>query len=295
MDRVREQIGFSENLLCTLSNIPITIAFLDTGIGNHPDFGNRIVGFKDFVNHRKANYDDSGHGTHVCGIAGGDGGLSQGRYKGINPTCRFVVGKVLDENGDSSADNMIEGIRWVISQRDKYQIRILNISIGVGTLRDKEKKNELVKMVEQAWYHGITVVCSAGNMGPEKSTISPLGISSLVITVGCHDGEFFPEKGGRCEDYLGRGPTEYSIKKPDIVAPGTKIVSYDMGKNKYVAKSGTSMATPLVSAALSLLYRKEPFLNNEDAKKKLLYAAVDLKEPWTKQGWGMLNIKRLLD
>ena len=65
-------------------------------------------------------------------------------------------------------------------------------------------------------------------------------------------------------------------------------------RNGYVAKSGTSMATPIVSGAMSLLYGSKPELSNEEGKRKLLYSAIDLGEPWYKQGYGMVNIQKLL-
>ena len=57
------------------------MAVLDTGIGNHPDFEDRVVAFRDFVNGRQERYDDSGHGTHVAGCIGGSGRLSNGRFQ----------------------------------------------------------------------------------------------------------------------------------------------------------------------------------------------------------------------
>ena len=180
--------------------------------------------------------------------------------------------------------------------------------VCVGNLKDKQKRQELIRKVEEAWENGIIVVCAAGNLGPERGSISPLGISRKVITVGCHDGKLFSDNENRCETYSGRGPTRNAIKKPDIVAPGTDIIScnvhfYQTGKktyekviykNAYVEKSGTSMATPMVSGAAALLLQKNPYMTQEQIKKKILYTAIDMGEPWTKQGWGMLNIRRAL-
>ena len=59
-------------------------------------------------------------------------------------------------------------------------------------------------------------------------------------------------------------------------------------------KSGTSMATPIVSGAVALLLQKYPFYTNDQIKRKLLYTARDLREPWCKQGWGMIQINSLL-
>ena len=69
----------------------ITAAVLDTGIFPHMDFDGRIVAFRDLVYGRETPYDDNGHGTHVCGILGGSGRASGGKYQGAAPGCRFVV------------------------------------------------------------------------------------------------------------------------------------------------------------------------------------------------------------
>ena len=63
----------------------------------------------------------------------------------------------------------------------------------------------------------------------------------------------------------------------------------------YESKSGTSFATPLVSGAAALLLEKNSSMTPEEVKYRLCYTAMDLKEPWNKQGWGMLNISRALD
>lgn len=73
---------------------------------------------------------------------------------------------------------------------------------------------------------------------------------------------------------------------------GTEIMSCNVGieykgrgyRNAYVAKSGTSMATPIVSGGIALLLQKYPYFTNEQAKKKLQYSATDLSLPWSKQG-----------
>lgn len=300
MQRVREQIACPSKTDC--AGQPVTIAFLDTGVKRHPDLADRIIGFRDFINERMESYDDSGHGTHVCGIAAGNGTLSYGKYCGIAPQSRIVMGKVLDENGDGMAEQMMEGLEWLIKVREEFQIKIINISVGIGSLKDKKKQRELIAKVETAWDNGMLVVCAAGNQGPDKGSISLLGGSRKVLTIGCHDGEYFKDYKNRCETYSGRGPTRTAIKKPDIVAPGTEIVScnaqfYKKNKhyqNAYIAKSGTSMATAMVSGAAALLWQRNPNMSQEQVKKRLLYTAVDLGEPWTKQGWGMLNIGKAI-
>lgn len=302
MLRVRNQLGCSDELVRACGKGGITIAMLDTGIAFHPDFDNRIIAFRDFVNGRPEAYDDSGHGTHVAGCMCGSGKLSEGKYKGISPESRLVVGKVLDYKGDGIIENMAVGIEWVLKNRKKYDIRILNISIGMGESADKDRMNALLELVDEAWRCGLVVVCAAGNAGPKPMTISPLGARKRVITVGCHEGGYFGNREHLCESYSGRGPSPYEMKKPDIVAPGTDIISCNAFlekrgwhyRNAYVAKSGTSMATPIVSGAIALLLQKYPFYSNEQVKRKLQNTARDLKEPWNKQGFGMLQINYLL-
>lgn len=302
MLRVRKQIGCSDELVRNCGNSGVTIAMLDTGIALHPDFDNRLIAFSDFVNGKREPYDDSGHGTHVAGCMCGSGKLSEGKYKGIAPASRLVVGKVLDYKGDGIIESMACGIEWVLENSKKYDIRILNISIGMGESAEKERMDNLLKLVDEAWKSGLIVVCAAGNSGPGAMTISPIGARKKVITVGCNEGGYFGNREDLCESYSSRGPSPYDMKKPDIVAPGTDIISCNAFferrgwryRNAYIAKSGTSMATPIVSGAMALFLQKYSFYSNDQAKKKLLSTAKDLKELWNKQGAGMIQINSLL-
>ena len=123
-----------------------------------------------------------------------------------------------------------------------------------------------------------------------------------MVTVGCHDGSFMAGLPWRCANYSGRGVLGADPRKPDLVAPGTEITSCNAdcykhkGKynNGYVAKSGTSMATPIVSAAAALALERYPAMTNDECRLKLQYTATDLGAPWNQQGWGMVNVKRLL-
>lgn len=300
--RVKKQIHWDEALIRGITGTEITVAVLDTGITRHPDFDNRLLAFKDFVNHRKSAYDDSSHGTHVCGIIAGNGYASDGKYCGIAPSANLVVGKILDQEGDGSVRDMIQGIKWVVDNKERYRIRILNISVGSGQKENFAIERQLTEYIEEAWNAGILVVTAAGNGGPLPMSLSPIGVSGLVITVGCHDGGYFGKnKANLCENYSGRGPSPYAFKKPDIVAPGTDIVSCNAGcryryyqyENPYIRKSGTSMATPIVSGVCALAMQKYPDCTNDQIKRKLIYSAVDMNENWTKQGWGMVDIERL--
>lgn len=300
MFRVRKQIDAA---VSKAGEESLTVAVLDTGVMEHPDLKGRIIGFRDFIEGNRKVYDDSGHGTHVCGIIGGNGSLSGGKYRGMAPTVNLAVGKVLDKKGDGTVEAMLAGIEWVLEKRLEWNIRILNISVGIGRLMNDEKETLLKKKLENAWRKGLLVVCAAGNNGPACDTLSSIGKSKLLITVGCHDGEYFLNSNRRCAAYSSKGARFETGKKPDIVAPGTEIISCNGGvsrgfggySNAYISKSGTSMATPIISGALALLLQKHPEYDNETAKHKLLYTATDLGEPWYQQGWGMVNVKRLLE
>lgn len=302
MDRVKRQLGCSERIQYSVATEEICAAVLDTGIGNHPDFDGRIVAFRDFVNNRQALYDDSGHGTHVAGCLGGSGLLSKRRFSGIAPTCRLCVGKVLDEKGEGSIESMYYGLLWVLENRLRYQIRVLNISVGIGDSGGRERMEELKGLLERVCEEGVVVVCAAGNKGPAEGSLSTLGESSQVITVGCHEGGFFGNRKDLCEYYSGRGRAGQIDRKPDIVAPGTDIISCNLHLQKdrgghyrdaYVRKSGTSMATPIVSGAAALFLQKYPYCSSMQLKRRMLLAAKDLGEEENKQGWGMLNIEKL--
>lgn len=301
MYRVRKQLCCTDRLISSCGKAGTTVAVLDTGIGNHPDFDHRILAFRDFLHGHLTNYDDSGHGTHVAGCIGGSGYASNGKNKGMAPYSKLLIGKVLDQKGDGNIEEMINGIEWVLENKDRYDVRILNISIGMSDSTEKERMNRLLRYVDIAWGEGLIVVCAAGNMGPDLMTLSPIGAIQKVITVGCNEGGYFGERENLCENYSGRGPSPFSIKKPDIVAPGTDIVSCNLHverrgnrfRNAYIAKSGTSMATPIVSGALALLLQKYPYLTNEQAKKILLVNATDLNQPWSKQGYGLMHVGRM--
>ena len=158
-----------------------------------------------------------------------------------------------------------------------------------------------MELLDAAWEKGIVVVCAAGNNGPGEGTISPLGCSRRVITVGCHEGGYFGARKDLCENFSGRGSRSVLYRKPDVVAPGTDIVSCNVNwkgsafsgyRNAYKKKSGTSMATPVVAGAAALFLQKYPRATNEELKRKMIYRAHDMGDSWNKQGWGMLDVER---
>ncbi len=268
-----------ENIPYTGKNI--TIAFLDTGICPIPDFQGRIIKFKDFINDNKFVYDDNGHGTHVTGIAS-----SSGRYKGLAPESNIISLKVLNESGQGNAADVIAGIQWIADNYKKYNIRVTNLSIGTS---QPIKNDPLVEAVERLWDMGIVVVTAAGNNGPNPCSISSPGTSKKIITVGSSDDE------QSNKIFSGRGPTKECIIKPDILAPGSNITSCRCTVGTYKKLSGTSMSTPIISGAIALLLEKYPDLCPDDVKYMLKLSSTSLNMPPNRQGWGLLNVEKLLN
>lgn len=295
MNHVKEQIRCKDAYTMGLTGKGVGVAVLDTGVFLHRDFDNRILAFADMVNRKENPYDDSGHGTHICGIIGGSGAVSDGRYQGMAPGCGLVAVKVLDKRGNGYASDVLTGISWILDRKDALGIRIMNISVGSFGKKGMGENSALVRGVNYAWDAGLVVVVAAGNNGPGRMSITTPGISRKVITVGCSDDDREVLVGGnRMVDYSGRGPTAACICKPDVVAPGCSVVSCANKPEKYTIKSGTSMSTPVVSGAIALLLEKYPGLTNRDVKIKLMESSRDIGLPKNQQGWGILDMERLL-
>ena len=245
----------------------IGVAVLDTGAFPHIDFDNRIWSFQDFVNRRTKPYDDNGHGTHV--------------------KCGLIPIKVLDKKGNGSKEKVLRAFQWILENKDCYNIRIVNIS--VGTTR-REGHEDLIRAVEDVWDAGLVVVAAAGNMGPGRCSITAPGSSRKIITVGSSD--MLMKNHG----ISGRGPTKECISKPDIVAPGSEIMSCTNSDSlfPYIARSGTSMSTPIVSGGIALLLEKYPQMTNLEVKKKLWKTAKDLGYEHNLQGWGLFDLHKFL-
>ena len=276
----------------------ICAAILDTGIALHPDLKDRVAGFRDFTGSSIKCRDDSGHGTHVAGILAGNGISSGGTYAGMAPRTDLLIGKVLDREGNGNVDNVISGIQWVMESAVSCGIRIVNISVGTQPDLAQSQKDRLQKAVEELWDMGLIVVVSAGNYGPRSGTVVVPGNSRKVITVGVPDSpSSFSRSRRERINYSGRGPTNECVIKPDIFAPGTGILSCNSrfsfpGEPSYIMKSGTSMATPVVSGALACLLSKYPDMTNVEVKLKLRESCM--KIPGTESGWGLLNVEQLI-
>lgn len=275
----------------------ISVAVIDTGVAPHDDLVkplNRIVAFKDFVNDKSSPYDDNGHGTHVAGIIGGNGYSSRGKYLGVAPKANIVGVKALDNNGGGKTSDIISALAYVIDNKDKYNIKIINLSLGTPVTSDPEK-DPLLKAVDKCVEAGLVVVSAAGNSGPMERTILSPGISNKVITVGAVDDKRTTDiSDDTIAEFSSRGPTLQGLQKPDLVAPGVNIKSLSHSKlDSYTSLSGTSMATPLISGSLALMFNKYGNLSPDEFKRKLTDACIPLNDSASSQGAGMLNLRNL--
>jgi len=281
----------------------IGVAVIDTGIYPHADLAGRITAFKDFIGNKVNSYDDNGHGTHVAGCIASNGSMSHSLYKGTAPEANLIGVKVLDKNGDGSLSTVIRGIQWCISNKNKLGIRIINLSLGAEAIQ-VYREDALCQAVESAWQKGIVVCTAAGNDGPSPETSASPGIDPMVITVGAVDDNNTLNAGEyTMADYSSRGPTVDNLIKPDVVCPGTNIISLrapnstldkKFGKSRvmkgYLSLSGTSMATPLCSGIAALMLEANKKLSPDEIKARLMKKSRPLPNlQETDQGKGLVD------
>lgn len=318
MNRVAQIIHLDYARRKNLTGKGIGVAIFDTGIGYHPDLfssnsSTGLVEFIDTLHGRKHYYDDNGHGTHITGILAGNGRACKGLFEGIAPGCHYIMIKVLNQRGEGNTENVLAGIEWLLRHYREYDIRIVNISVGSIRGKKIDESSPLVQGVNKLWSAGLTVFTAAGNHGPSPYSIGAPGNSRKIITVGSSD----TAKTTSGKDYSGRGPTYNCIKKPDIVAPGSNIVScYPMTSQNgnymyqpfisqkdtpifydgsaYLARTGTSMSTPIISGCAALLLEKHPNLTNKEVKLHMRNTALNLGFSHARQGWGLIQCNRLL-
>lgn len=275
----------------------MVVAVIDTGIYPHQDLiypENRIVGWYDLVNERSAPYDDNGHGTHVAGIIAGNGTVSRGRYRGMAPEAKLVGIKVLDRDGSGNTSDVIAAIEWCINNREEYNIRAINLSLG-STAQDSYQADPLCRAVSAAWRSGIVVCVAAGNDGPDSVTINTPGINPASITVGNLDDRGTVDlDDDQLSSSSSRGPTIDNLSKPDILAPGTAINSLRVPRG-YRAFSGTSMATAVATGAALQVLQKNPKFKPDEVKRILVKHTRGLDLDSNQQGAGVLSLNGIFE
>jgi serine protease AprX len=266
----------------------VTVAVLDSGVAADPDLvqpSNRILASVNFADERLVG-DPGGHGTHVAGIVAGNGGGSDGVFVGIAPEANIVDVRVLSTNGSGRISSVVRGIEWVLAHRTAYNIRVLNLSFGAPAATSY-RTDPMSAAIEIAWRRGLVVVVAAGNGGPGPNTVASPGIDPYAITVGASDDKGTITPGDDTLAPFSSWGTSDSNAKPDLVAPGRRIVSLRVqgsaldllfpdrvvvapNGSTYLRLSGTSMATPVVAGAVALLLQRRPNLSPDQVKALLV-------------------------
>ncbi|MCL5962467.1 MAG: S8 family peptidase [Chloroflexi bacterium] len=270
-----------------ISGSGVTVAVLDSGVvpSQHGIDKKRILASVDLVAGSQNYQDPGGHGTHVAGIIAGQ----DADWSGVAPQANIVSVRVIGDTGSARMSTVIQGIQWAVQNRKKYGIRVINLSLGAPA-NTSYTMDPLSAAVELAWHAGIVVVSSAGNAGPNARTISTPGHDPYVVTVGATD---MNATVSRDDDTLtpfsSRGPTLDGLTKPDVVAPGRKMVSTrvagsyldtlypDRVVNKdYFRLTGTSQAAAAVSGVAALVLSANPGLTPDQVKQQLMASASKL-------------------
>ena len=280
----------------------VGVAIVDSGIATHTALDTRVVAHVNLVsNEAGVTGDPFGHGTHVAGIVGGNRTaatyVTSAYAGGSAPSVKLVDVRVLGAQGSGLTSDVIAGIDWAVSHRTTYNIRVINLSLG-HPVTEPSTTDPLCQAVVRAVTAGVTVVVSAGNYGltsagaPVLGGITSPGNTPVALTVGAIDTKgTVSSSDDTVAPYSSRGPTRFELAvKPDVVAPGTRIVSLEAqssylsttypqwhvagsGKNAYIRLSGTSMATAVVSGGAALLLNASPSLSPAQVKMTMQMGA----------------------
>lgn len=339
----------------------IVWAVMDSGIDQHAHFqseGNLKLAapleHKDFSrvggSTKTALTDEFGHGTHVAGIIAGQVDASKKpvlaaarhrdeegnvtvdtipitKISGMAPQCKLLSLKVLDQDGQGKASNLIAAIDYIQRMNGNGRfLRIHGLNMSVGYDFEPEwfacGQSPLCVEVDRLVKSGVVVVVAAGNTGYGFNvtqargsvpsgldvTINDPGNAELAITVGSTHRDM-PHVYG-VSYFSSKGPTGDGRRKPDLVAPGEKILSCatkgglqrirstldPKTKYEYVEDSGTSMAAPHVSGVIAafLSIRREFIGKPESVKELFLSSATDLKRDIYFQGHGLVDLMRVI-
>ena len=211
----------------------IGVAIIDSGISDHPALRDRVVASVDFTDPKGRGKDFYGHGTHIAGIVSSRSFRNtESAEGGLAPAAHLINLKVLGADGSGRASDVIEAIDWAIRYRTSFGIRVLNLSLGAAPTQSY-KDDPICQAVERAVKAGLVVVASAGNYGTNAQnqqiygSITSPGISPYAITVGAIRTQGTLDRADdEVAPWSSKGPTMVDhIVKPDLVAPGSKIVS----------------------------------------------------------------------
>jgi subtilisin family serine protease len=265
------QIGAPAAWQQGLAGDGVTVAVVDTGIdATHPDLAGKVVAAKNFTIDGDA-LDRVGHGTHVASTIAGTGAASGGRYKGVAPNAKLYDAKVCMLQGCQESW-IIGGMQWAAAEQ---HARVVNMSLGGQDTPEVDPVEQAVQTLTAQY--GTLFVIAAGNDGADASVGSPASADD-ALAVGA------VTKADELAGFSSRGPrVGDSALKPEITGPGVEIIAA-RGKDsqigvptgpdgRYMALSGTSMATPHVAGAAAILAQAHADWKPAQLKAALMAAA----------------------
>lgn len=291
----------------------VTVAVLDQGINlDHEDLDGKFVynassgkydkplfvaPFNAFTNKAGAKNitaSDS-HGTHVAGIIAAHVNNGKGVAGITNNMVQVMPVQILDTTGKKTyTDRVVRGVRYVIKNAKKYNVRVMNMSFGGGVKSDDWKYGDLLLMdsLADAFDADILPVTSAGNVDSDKPKEPegkapyfhvPGDLAQTVSTINlCNTDKDDPKMVNR---YATSNYNVSTQMAKDISAPGTDITSTAVGgKGKYITYSGTSMAAPVVSSVAALMFVLDGKLSADEAASKLYSSVMSLYSKENKLG-----------
>lgn len=266
LDQSAGQIGAPAAWKAGFTGKGVTVAVLDTGYdAKHADLTGVVTGSKDFTNSPDGVKDTEGHGTHVASTVAGRGTASGGKYVGVAREASLLIGKVCSSDG-CSFDAILAGMEWAARSGAK----VVNLSLGDN---DSDGTDPISKAVNALTaQYGTLFVAAAGNSGTATKPGSPAA-ADAALAVGSVSRQDAPS------DFSTRGPRvgDYAVK-PDIAAPGEGIVAARAAgtlddyavDERHARLSGTSMATPHVAGAATILYQQHPDWSPAQIKAHLM-------------------------
>jgi serine protease AprX len=308
----------------------VVVAVLDTGINPshaalaHLFDGDRtngeVVAFRDYLNGQSgvdAAYDDAGHGTHVAGIIAARGSSFSDKlvYGGVDllggaPEVQLVVAKVCGAS-QCRAEAIPSAVQWAVEQHAD----VISLSLGGNRSRDiftSLQRDDLTRSIQSAVARGVVVVASAGNNGASAQDVSTPADIPEVIAVGAiqEDGTVWSgssrgsASSNQCQrlPVLGERGRCPPNQKPELVAPGVDILSAWTG-DSYVRATGTSQATPFVTAAVALMLQDQPSIVDKAGVLRVKQALVESARPIPGQaqphdgaaGYGLLQAQAAIE
>ncbi|MCW2971947.1 MAG: aprX [Thermoleophilia bacterium] len=274
----------------------VTVAVIDTGIADVAGFGGKVR-HQQNISSAPIQGDQFGHGTFVAGLV-----------HQVAPGSDLISVKLSGANGAVDVSQVIAALRWVVRHKEQYSIDVVNLSFGSDS-QQPTAVSPLNYAVQQAWDAGIVVVASAGNLGDRPGTVTKPADDPLIISVGATNENGDPNRSNDdIPSFVSRGPTHDGLSKPDLVAPGSRVVSLRspgstidtqypgsrVGDTQFRG-SGTSFAAPVVAGLAAQLLQAYPNLTPDEVKNALIATAKPVIGDPSAQGAGTVRAQKAFD